>query len=37
MTNINKSSLSFPVIFQKIEDVDVGDQRFTRVKIWLMH
>ncbi|MGN1202736.1 MAG: hypothetical protein ACI4RF_05520, partial [Eubacterium sp.] len=33
----NKSRLSFPVMFQKIEDVDSGDERFTRVKIWLMH
>lgn len=33
----NKSKLSLPVIFQKIEDVDSEDKRFTKVKIWLMH
>lgn len=36
---IKKSLLSFPVIFQKIEDESVSDNdvRFTKVKIWLMH
>ena len=35
--NTKKSALSFPVIFQKIEDINENDARFTRVKIWLMH
>lgn len=35
--NIQKSILSFPVIFQKVEEVEDVDCRFTKVKIWLMH
>lgn len=34
---INKSALSFPVMFQKVEDIEGADCRFTKVKIWLMH
>lgn len=38
MTDIvNKSVLSFPVMFEKTEEVGTGDDRFTKVKIWLMH
>lgn len=36
-TEIKKSVLKFPVIFEKVEDVFDGDTRFTKVKIWLMH
>lgn len=34
---IKKSALSFPVTFEKVEDVENADGRFTKVKIWLMH
>jgi hypothetical protein len=34
---IKKSALSFPVTFEKVEEVDGVDGRFTKVKIWLMH
>lgn len=34
---IKKSTLSFPVTFEKIEEIDGADGRFTKVKIWLMH
>lgn len=33
----NKSVLSFPVIFEKTEEIGNDDDRFTKVKIWLMH
>lgn len=34
----NKSVLSFPIFFEKISDVfSTEDDRFTKVKIWLMH
>ena len=33
----NKSVLSVPVLFEKVEDVDTTDGRFTKVKIFLMH
>ena len=36
-SEIKKSVLSFPVEFEKIEEVESTDERFTRVKIWLMH
>ena len=36
-TQIKKSALSFPVEFEKIEEVESTDGRFTKVKIWLMH
>ena len=36
-SKIKKSALSFPVTFEKIEDIENADGRFTRVKIWLMH
>ena len=35
--NIKKSALSFPVTFEKVEEVGTTDDRFTRVKVWLMH
>lgn len=34
---INKETLSVPSIFQKKDEHIVGDTRFTKVKIWLMH
>lgn len=34
---IKKSVLSFPVQFEKIEEIENADGRFTKVKIWLMH
>lgn len=34
---IKKSLLSFPVMFQKTDEVESSDGRFTKVKIWLMH
>lgn len=36
-SNIKKSMLSFPVTFEKVEEVESADGRFTKVKIWLMH
>lgn len=33
----NKSVLSIPISFEKISEVGTDDERFTRVKIWLMH
>ena len=36
-STIKKSVLSFPVIFQKTEEFTCDDNRFTKVKIWLMH
>ena len=36
-SKIKKSALSFPVIFEKIEDIEGADGRFTKVRIWLMH
>lgn len=38
MTEIeNKSVLSIPISFEKVSEVSTEDERFTRVKIWLMH
>lgn len=34
---IKSSVLSFPVFFEKINDYSIEDDRFTRVKIYLMH
>ena len=34
---IKKSALSFPVTFEKVKDFETADDRFTKVKIWLMH
>ena len=34
---IKKTALSFPVIFEKVKDFEAADDRFTKVKIWLMH
>ena len=36
-STIKKSVLSFPVTFQKTEEFACEDNRFTKVKIWLMH
>lgn len=36
-TIINKSVLSFPVLFEKLEEVGTNDERFTKVKIFMMH
>ncbi len=36
-SKIKKSALSFPVTFEKVEEVGTTDDRFTRVKVWLMH
>lgn len=36
-SKINKSVLSFPVSFEKTEEIESADCRFTKVKIWLMH
>lgn len=32
---VNK--MTFPVIFQKLDEMDVADGRFTKVRIWMMH
>ena len=34
---LKKQMLSIPVMFQKLENYSDEDNRFTRVKIWLMH
>ena len=34
---IDKIKLSFPVAFQAVENYENSDDRFTKVKIWLMH
>lgn len=34
---IKKSVLSFPVMFEKVEDIQVNDERFIKVKVFLMH
>lgn len=36
-SKIKKSALSFPVTFEKVKDFEAADERFTKVKIWLMH
>ena len=36
-SKFNKSALSFPVTFEKIKDFESSDDRFTKVKVWLMH
>lgn len=36
-SKIKKSALSFPVTFEKVKDFETTDDRFTKVKIWLMH
>ena len=36
-SKIKKSALSFPVDFEKVEDIENADGRFTKVRIWLMH
>ena len=33
----DKHKLSFPVTFEKIDEIKSGDTRFTRLKCWLMH
>ena len=36
-SKIKKSVLSFPVTFEKVEEVETADDRFTKVKVFLMH
>ena len=36
-STIKKSALSFPVMFEKVKDFETADDRFTKVKVWLMH
>ena len=36
-SKVKKSALSFPVTFEKVEDIESIDGRFTKVRIWLMH
>lgn len=36
-SKIKKSALSFPVMFEKVKDFEAEDDRFTKVKVWLMH
>ena len=36
-SKIKKSALSFPVTFEKVKDFKAADDRFTKVKVWLMH
>lgn len=36
-SKIKKSALSFPVVFEKVKDFEAEDDRFTKVKVWLMH
>ena len=36
-SKVKKSALSFPVVFEKVEDIESVDGRFTKVRIWLMH
>ena len=36
-SKIKKSALSFPVMFEKVEEIENADGRFTKVRIWLMH
>lgn len=36
-STIKRTALSFPVIFEKIKDFEATDDRFTKVKVWLMH
>lgn len=36
-TSVKKSALSIPVMFEKIEEFVCDNDRFTKVKCWLMH
>lgn len=36
-SKVIKSVLSFPVTFEKIDEINSSDTRFTRLKCWLMH
>ena len=36
-SKLKKSALSFPVTFEKVKDFEAADDRFTKVKVWLMH
>ncbi|MBO5828920.1 MAG: hypothetical protein J6R59_10790 [Paludibacteraceae bacterium] len=36
-SKLKKTALSFPVTFEKVEDIEGADGRFTKVRIWLMH
>lgn len=33
----NNSKFKFPVMFEKVDDLVINDERFTKVRIWLMH
>lgn len=33
----DKHKLSFPVTFEKVDEIKSGDTRFTKLKCWLMH
>jgi hypothetical protein len=36
-SKVKKSALSFPVMFERVKDFETADDRFTKVKVWLMH
>lgn len=36
-SKVKKSALSFPVMFERVKDFEAADDRFTKVRIWLMH
>ena len=36
-SKVKKPALSFPVMFEKVKDFKAEDDRFTKVKVWLMH
>lgn len=36
-SKVKKSALSFPVMFERVKDFEGADDRFTKVRIWLMH
>lgn len=36
-SKIKKSVLSFPITFEKVDEVENTDNRFTKIKCWLMH
>lgn len=37
MNRLEKINKNIPIMFQELEEVDIEDTRFTKVKIWLMH
>ena len=36
-SKVKKTTLSFPVMFEKVNEITSGDTRFTKLKCWLMH